>query len=257
VGDDRLAVRWMETRTQRELDLYPSIYRIASEILREAYSRNVITPGVTTTTDVEYYIMQRIDDMGLSAWFASDVDVQRCGTPGRLTEVVIREGDLIHTDYGLEYLGLCTDSQRLGYLLREGETQIPQGLLRGLAVGNRFQDIVREEMLPGRSGNEIFAHAVRRAKAEGIRPSLYTHPIGVYGHAAGPTIGLWDQQGDVPGAGEMVHHENTCYALELNVTETVPEWNAQDVGFYIEETVACTKDSVSFLDDFRDHMIVI
>ena len=256
--DSRMAIRWLETRTQREMELYPEIYRIAVDILREAYSTEVITPGVTTTTDVEYYIMQRMDDMGVWPWFSPDVDVQRRGCPGkRMSDVVIEKGDIIHTDWGIEYMGLCTDSQRLGYILRDGESEIPAGILEGLAVGNRFQDIVREKFIAGRSGNEIFFAAMEQAKAEGIRPMLYTHPIGFYGHGAGPTIGLYTDQGFIPGRGELLLHDDTCHALELNITHSIPEWDGQDVAFYMEETITFTGGKTHFNDDFRTRMIPI
>lgn len=253
-----LAVRWLETRTEKELEIYPSIYRIAMDVLREAYSLDVITPGVTTTTDVEWYIMQRIDDMGLAAWFSPDVDLQRKGGGTRMSDAVIEKGDLLHTDMGLTYLNLNTDTQRLAYVLKDGETEIPAGIMAGFRRGMRFQDIVLENYKEGLSGNEIFFNSVEQAKAEGIRPMLYTHPIGMYGHAAGPTIGLYDNQGFVPARGERKLYKNTCYALELNVTESVPEWDGQDVRFMMEETVAYTGDGCyNFMDDDRDKIIVI
>jgi len=257
VPDGTMAIRWLETRTQKEMELYPHLYRIAYDILKEAYSTDVITPGVTTTTDVEYYIMQRIDDMGLKAWFSPDVDVQRCGCPGKRMSGVIEKGDIIHTDWGIEYMGLNTDSQRLGYILRDGETEIPAGILAGIKAGNRFQDIVRENFVTGRTGNEIFTASIKQAKAEGLRPMLYTHPIGFYGHGAGPTIGLYDNQGFVPGAGEVKLYDDTCHALELNITWAVPEWDNQDVAFYMEETITYTGGKTYFNDDFREVMIKI
>ncbi len=256
--DENMAIRWLETRTKRELEIYPHIHRIAMDVLREAYSLDVITPGVTTTTDVEFYIMQRFNDMGLDAWFSPDVDVQRKGCEGkRMSATVIEKGDIIHTDWGVEYMGYHTDSQRLGYLLRDGETEIPAGILEGFCIGNRFQDIVRENMIEGKTGNEIFFAAMEQAKAEGIRPMLYTHPIGFYGHGAGPLIGLYGAQGFVPGIGERKLYGDTCYALELNVQHCIPEWDNQDVAFYMEETIMFTGGKTYFSDDFRDVMIKI
>ena len=258
VPDDSIAIRWLETRTPRELELYPVIYRIAMDVLREAYSRDVITPGVTTTTDVEWYIMQRINDMGLDAWFSPDVDLQRRGErEERMCDTVIQEGDLLHTDMGLTYLNLYTDSQRLGYVLKKGETQIPAGILKGFSRGNRFQDLVRENFVEGRTGNEIFFAATRQAKEEGIRPMLYSHPIGYYGHGAGPSVGMYDNQGFVPQHGELKLHPDTCYALELNVREPVPEWDNQDVCFMLEETITYTGGQTYFLDDDRETIIKI
>lgn len=258
VADDAMAIRWLETRSAKELELYPSIYRIAMDVLREAYSTDVITPGVTTTTDVEWYIMQRINDMGLDAWFAPDVDLQRCGGEDeRMSGVVIQKGDLLHTDMGIQYLNLHTDSQRLAYVLKDGETAIPKGILAGFATGNRFQDIVRENFVEGRTGNEIFFAAVEQAKKEGIRPMLYSHPIGYYGHGAGPDMGMYDNQGFVPLHGERKMHDHTCYALELNITQSVPEWNNQDVCFMLEETIAFADGKTSFMDNDRDKIIAI
>ena len=257
VGDENMAIRWLETRIPKELELYPAIYRIAMDVLREAYSPEVITPGVTTTTDVEYYIMQRISDMGLEAWFSPDVDVQRRGGNGRMSDVVIEKGDLLHTDMGLTYLNLNTDTQCLAYVLRDDESEIPAGLLAGFARGNRFQDIVRENYITGRTGNEIFFASMEQAKSEGLRPMLYTHPIGFYGHGAGTIIGLYDNQGFVPGRGERRLYPNTCYALELNVTEAVPEWDNQDVCFMMEETIAFTGENTWFCDEYREQIIAI
>ncbi|MEG1858232.1 MAG: M24 family metallopeptidase [Pseudoflavonifractor sp.] len=258
VPNDTIAIRWMETRTEQELDLYPAIYRIAMDVLREAYSPEVIHPGVTTTCDVEWYIMQRINDMGLNAWFSPDVDLQRRGSgEERMSGVVIQKGDLLHTDMGLTYLGLYTDTQRLAYLLQDGETELPAGLRAGFARGNRFQDIVGEQFITGRTGNEIFFAATEQARAEGIRPMLYSHPIGVYGHGAGPSMGMYDNQGFVPHHGELPLHDDTCYALELNITEPVPEWDGQDVCFMLEETIAFTDGKIHFLDEFRAEIQII
>ena len=157
---------------------------------------------------------------------------------------------------GLAYLGLYTDTQRLAYVLKDGESAVPAGILAGFARGNRFQDIVRGHFAQGRTGNEIFSASVEQAKAEGIRPMLYSHPIGYYGHGAGPSMGMYDNQGFVPLHGELKLHPDTCYALELNVTEFVPEWE-QDVCFMLEETIAYTGGETRFMDGFREEIAVI
>ena len=215
------------------------------DICEEAFSRKVITPGVTTTTEVEEWIAQEINSLGLTFWFSPHVDVQRQGLEGTAhTDLVIRHGDLLHYDVGIKYFGLCTDSQRLGYVLKEGETEVPKYLTDAFAKTSRFQDIVAEEHIVGRTGNEILKISLERAKEEGIKAMLYNHPIGFFGHSAGTVVGLWDMQGGIGLKGEFPLHVNTCYALELNTESEIAEWGGQTVRFSAEESVAFTESGV-------------
>lgn len=238
-----LATRWIEARTEEELSRYRTVYALAMNICEEAFSRKVITPGVTTTTEVEEWIAQEINRLGLTFWFSPHVDIQRKGMPGvGSCGDIIQHGDLLHYDVGITYFGLCSDSQRLGYVLREEETEVPDYLRKGLEVTNRFQDIVAQEHIAGRTGNEILKSSLERAKQEGIRAMLYCHPIGFYGHSAGTVVGLWDKQEGTGAYGDFPLHYNTCYALELNTESTVAEWDNQLVRFCAEETVSFTDD---------------
>ena len=250
---EEIAVRWIETRTPRELALYPAIYKLMMDIVDEVFSERFITPGVTTTTDVEWGIHQRVADLGLPCWFSPDVDLQRRGgTDFRMFDEVIREGDIVHCDVGLACLGLLTDTQRNVYVGRRGEREIPAGILAAYRAGCRFQDIVRGQFAAGRTGNEILAASLAQAKAEGLEAMCYCHPIGPFGHGAGPCVGLFDNQAFVPGHGECVMHDDTCYALELNVTSPIPEWGGQPACMMMEETIAFTGGGTRFMDDKRE-----
>ena len=253
VSAEEIVIRWIETRTAREMELYPMIYKLSMDVVDEVFSADFIKPGVTTTTDVEWGIMQRINDYGLPFWFAPDIDLQRKGGDDfRMSGVVIEEGDIVHCDMGLTCLGLHTDTQRNVYIGRKGETEIPAGILAAFRTGNRFQDIVRSSFAVGKTGNEIFFEAIETARAEGIQAMSYCHPIGTFGHSAGPSVGMYDNQGFVPGHGELVMHDNTCYALELNITQKVPEWNDQPVCMMLEETIGFSGGKTFFLDDKRE-----
>jgi hypothetical protein len=192
---------------------------------------------------------QRTLDLGLQAWFQPSVDIQAPGQRHDAEEKrkLILPGDLLHCDFGFYYLGLATDTQQNAYVLKRDETDSPEGLKAALAVGNRLQDIHAEAMVAGRTGNEILRAALEKAKEEGINASIYTHPIGHHGHAAGPTIGLWDRQEGVPGRGDYELFDDTCYALELNAKKEVPEWGGQEVKMALEQTVAFTGGRVVFL----------
>jgi Xaa-Pro aminopeptidase len=186
---------------------------------------------------------QRVNDLGLGTWFHTDVDAQRQGVDlSDSASVVIQRGDVLHCDFGLTALGLNTDTQHMGYVLRSGERDVPEGLKRALANSNRLQDILLAEMKPGRSGNEVLAAALAVMRAAGIDGTIYTHPIGDRGHGAGPLIGLWDHQEGVPGRGDVLLIPGTWFSIELQATTPLPEWNNQPVRSAQEEEAELSAD---------------
>ena len=257
VSAERLAVGWLERRIPEELEVYPHIAAIAHAIIAEAFSPKVITPGVTKTEDVEWWMWERVRDLGLQTWFNPSISIQRPKSSPDKDSGVIHRGDLLHCDFGITYLKLNTDTQQMAYVLREGEQDAPQGLKDALAQGNRLQDILIGEMKEGLTGNQILAAALKKAKDEGLKPSIYTHPLGTHGHAAGPTIGLWDKQGGVPGAGDYPVWNYTVYSIELNVLAAVPEWGPQDVQIALEQDAAFTKSGARFLDQRQTKLHLI
>jgi hypothetical protein len=253
VGAQDLVVRWLETRTARELEVYPQIVAMARAVVTEAFSDKVITPGVTTTDDVAWYIRQRYADLGLPIWFMPYVNVQRPGLKCEAAtafcgdEGVIQRGDVLHTDVGITYLRLNTDTQEMGYVLQLGETDVPEGLKKALAVGNRWQDLLTGAFVTGRSGNEILAATRSAAESEKILSTTYTHPLGFFGHAPGTVVGYWDNQGPTRVLGEWKLRPNTAYAIEGNVKVPVPEWNGQLVQIKLEQSAVFDGKSVRYL----------
>jgi Xaa-Pro aminopeptidase len=246
---ERLALRWLERRSPEELEVYPHIVAIAHGIIAEAFSRAVITPGVTTTDDVVWWMRERSRQLGLTNWFQPSVDIQRPKDSPFKDSPVVHRGDLLHCDFGITYLKLCTDTQQMAYVLKEGETDAPKGLRDAMAQGNRLQDIHLAEMKTGRTGNEILLAALARAKGEGLKPSIYSHPLGTHGHAAGPTIGLWDKQDGVAGWGDFPLFEDTVHSIELNIRANVPEWGSQEVRIALEQDAAFTRTGASFIHE--------
>jgi len=256
-GAERLAVGWLERRLPEEIEVYHHIAAIAHAIIAEAFSSAVITPGITTTSDVEWWMWEKVRALGQTTWFDPGISIQRPKESPYKDSPVIHRGDLLHCDFGINYLKLDTDTQQHAYVLRAGETDAPRGLKEALAQGNRLQDILLGEMKEGLTGNQVLAAALKGAKDEGLRPSIYTHPLGVHGHAAGPTIGLWDKQGGVPGPGDYPLFADTVYSIELNVKAAVPEWDGQDVQIALEQDAAFTRSGSFFLDRRQTELILI
>jgi Xaa-Pro aminopeptidase len=253
VPAESLVVRWLETRSAAELEVYPQIVSMARAVIAEAFSNRVITPGVTTTQDVAWHIRERFESLGLPIWFFPDVNLQRAGAAcGRDAPFcgesgTIQRGDVLHTDVGICYLKLCTDTQEMGYVLRTGEREVPEGLKAALRTGNRWQDLLSAEFKTGRSGNEVRERVIAASAKAGIVSSVYTHPLGFFGHAPGPTIGMWDNQGPTPGQGDWPLHPSTVYAIEGNIKQQLPEWAGQWVQIKLEQDALFDGERVTYL----------
>jgi len=265
VSAEDLAVAWIETRTLREMVIYSSLVEITREIIQEAFSTKVIEPGVTTTDDVVWWMRQKVTEMGLETWFHPTVDIQRSNQDlvdhitafsDKKGSDVILPGDLVHCDFGITYLRLNTDCQQMAYVLKEGETTAPEYLQKAFDKGNQLQDILTSNFETGRTGNEILSKSLEEAKKEGLKASIYTHPLGLYGHSAGPTIGMWDQQGGVPGTGDYTLYENTVYAIELNTEVEVPEWD-KDIRIMLEEAGFWGENGFRYVNGRQNELILI
>ncbi len=243
VSAQKLATAWIETRTSQEMEIYKQIVTITKQIINEAFSTSVIKIGETTTTDLEWWMRQKVTDLGLETWFHPSIDIQRSSEingdhlrsfSNRPSENIIQRGDLLHCDFGITYLRLNSDCQQMAYILNDNEKDVPYYLKEAFKDANQLQDILTSNFLHGNSGNEILLNSLKEAKKKGLRPSIYTHPLGTYGHSSGPTIGMWDSQGGVVGTGDYPLNYNTVYAIELNNTSYINEWG-RDIRIMLEE----------------------
>jgi len=232
------------SRLPEEEAFYRRMQDLVWSLTTKMFSRSVITPGKTRTSDLVWWWRQRVNDLGLGTWFHPSIDVQRKGATSAEIgdDPIIQPGDLLHCDVGITVARLNTDTQHDAYVLRPGETDAPEGLRRALANSNALQDIVMDEIRPGRTGNEILMAARARMKAKDIDGSIYSHPIGLHGHGAGPLIGLWDYQDGVPGRGDANVIPSMWFSIELQATTPVPEWGGQPVRMAQEEDAVIGAD---------------
>jgi hypothetical protein len=254
VSSQPLAVSWLETRTAKEMEYYPILLQMTHAIIKEGFSNKVINVNHTTTTDLEWWFRQKLNDMGLSTWFHPSVEIQRRVSNSK--DEVIHQGDFLHVDFGISYLRLNSDVQEQAYVLLPTEKEVPSDLQAAFAKTNRLQDLLTNSFGVGKSGNEILATALRNAKAEGINPSIYTHPIGYHGHAAGPTIGMWDMQNGVTGSGDYKMRSSTCYSIELNAMHALKGWDVP-VRVALEQNGFFDGSTFKFIDDRQYKVIPI
>lgn len=241
VSAEKVAVGWLETRIPEEIEVYKDVMDIAYGIISEGFSSDVVTAGETSTTDLEWWFRQRVSDLGLGTWFHTSIEVER--SDRSLADIerlsldpeILHKGDHVHIDFGISYLDLQTDTQQNAYILRDGETDVPAALKTALKSGNELQDILTNNFQVGRTGNEILRRTREESIARGIGPIIYTHPIGLHGHAAGTTIGMWDKQEGVPGTGDYPMQANTAYSIELTALVEIPQWSREPMRMKLEE----------------------
>jgi Xaa-Pro aminopeptidase len=232
VHTEDLALDYLDVRLPEMLPLYARLAEVTRWLIERALSAEVISPGRTTDQDVAWWLRERAARLGLAVWFHPSVRVQQSReekAAGSEEPVTIGRGDVLDVDFGITALRLNTDMQRMAYVLRDGESAPPPGIVAALRNANRLQDIFLARLKPGRTGNQVLAEALAAMRAEGIRGFIFGHPIGDHGHGAGPLIGTWDRQEGVPGLGSTAVRPNTWFSLELLAATPVPEWGGREL----------------------------
>tara|TARA_B110000914_G_scaffold198252_1_gene188522 strand:- start:290 stop:1594 length:1305 start_codon:yes stop_codon:yes gene_type:complete len=262
VSAEKLGIRWIETRTEKEKNIYTQLINITHNIIKEAFSTNVIKPGTTTTEDVVWWMRERVLDLNLKTWFHPTIDVQRntesdlYAFDGKSKYDIIQPGDLVHCDFGITYLTLNTDCQQIAYVLKTGEENAPKFLTNALKEANRLQDIFTNQFGLDKTGNQILKTSLNLAIKEGLNPQIYTHPLGTFGHSAGTTLGMWDSQNGVSFNGDVPMNFDTVYAIELNNKTYIEEWK-KEVRIMLEEAGIFEKNGFRYVNGRQENIILI
>jgi Xaa-Pro aminopeptidase len=248
-----LIVEYMDTRLPEELEHYRTAVTVTDILTQRAFSNEVITPGKTTVGDVRFWFLQQVNNLGLDVWFQADLRVQRQNTETRKTltflevaeeSTVIKRGDVIHIDCGINYLGLSTDWQKMAYVLREGEKDAPEGLKKALTNTNRLQDALFTHIKPGAKGFEVYEATMADMKQAGIEAMIYSHSVGNQGHALGASIDFRRPAAGAPP--EPPFREGSYTSIELNTSTPVAEWGGQKVTIMMEDDAYLTKDGMKW-----------
>jgi len=259
-----LIVEYMDTRLPEELETYRTAVALTDVLTRRAFSNEVIKPGKTTVGDVRWWWLQQVNNLGLDVWFQPDLRIQRqnqeTGKTLQFLSVaeeseVIKRGDVIHIDCGLNYMGLSTDWQKMGYVLREGEKDVPEGLKKALTNTNRLQDALFTHIKPGAKGFEVYDATMADMKKLGIEAMIYSHSIGNQGHALGASIDFRRPTTGVPF--EPPFREGSYTSIELNTSTPVSEWGGQKVTIMMEDDAYLTKDGMKWFRPRQTEFYVI
>ena len=256
-----LIEEYCDTRLPEERPYYTTLVALTDEITKKGMSNAVITPGKTTVGDVRRYFYDAMWKAGVRTWFQPDLRVQRQavandssrGFVGVAPEsTVIRAGDVVHVDFGISAMGFDTDWQKMAYILRPGETDVPAGLKAALKNTNALQDaLTKNHSRPGRTSAEVYDATMAEMKDKGIEARIYSHPIGNQGHGLGAAIDFRSAQRN-PAVLAKTLRKGSYISIELSTSTPVKEWNGQKVTVMGEDDAYLTDDGWVFFRPRQD-----
>ncbi len=265
VPAEPLVEEFLDTRIPEEMPHYRLLVEWTDFLARRALSNEVITPGRTTVGDVRRWLITQSHAAGLVPWFQPDLRVQRQSQKSEASRgflavakeaVVIEPGDVVHLDFGLNYMGLASDWQKMAYVLRDGETDVPAGLKRAMANTNALQDALARLSRPGKPAGQVHDEVMAEMKAKGIAAQIYSHPLGNQGHALGASIDMRSAVRD-PKMPSKTLRKDSYLAMELNTRTAIPEWNGQDLTVMAEDPVYLTDHGWKFFRPRQESFYVI
>jgi Xaa-Pro dipeptidase len=250
VPAENLIEEYSDTRIPEEFDTYTEMVKVTEILAKRALSGEVIKPGTTTVGDVRRWLYDQLGARDLTTWFQPDLRVQRNGMTNNTSrgflavapeEIVIQKGDVVHLDFGITYMGLNTDWQKMTYVLRDGEKDVPTGLKKALANTNALQDSICRNAKPGKLAGDVYNDVMADMQKQGIEAKVYSHPLGFQGHALGAPIDYRAAQRAQTMPPRPLR-DGSYISIELNSATAVPEWGGQKV-FIMEEDPAYLTDS--------------
>jgi Xaa-Pro dipeptidase len=248
-----LIEEYLDTRLPDEKPHYTTAVALTEHLVKRALSSEVITPGKTTVGEVRRWLYDALGAHGVTTWFQPDLRVQRRGVTSPTSRgflavaperMVIERGDVVHVDFGITYMGLDSDWQKMAYVLREGEQDVPDGLKRAMRNTNTLQDaLMRRHSRPGRLAGDVYLDTMAEMGEQKIEAMIYSHPVGAQGHGLGASIDFRaSQRQDIAQQAQKRLRAGSYISIELNTGTPVPEWDGQKV-FVMMEDVAFLEDT--------------
>ena len=254
VGAEALIEDYLDTRIPEEFPHFEALVHLTEVLARRALSNEAITPGRTTVGELRRFLFDALWAHGVGTWFQPDFRVQRAGTVGGTSRgflavskenTVVQRGDVLHLDFGISYMGFDSDWQKLAYVLREGEKDVPAGLKLGLRNTNVLQDVLMNTARPGRPAGEIYAETMAEMEKRGIEAMIYSHPLGNHGHGLGPSIDFRSKENGSEKEPRPLR-PHSWISIELNTALAIPEWDGQKVFFMEEDPAYLTDEGYRF-----------
>ncbi len=262
-----LTQEYLDTRIPEEMEHYRTAVKVTEAIVKRALSNEVITPGKTTVGDVRRALFDMLWAAGVRTWFQPDLRVQRATgdvatSRGFLAVApegtVIERGDVVHIDFGISYMGFDTDWQKMGYVLKPGEKDVPAGIKQAMANSNTLQDaLMKRHSRAGRTGGAVFNATMAEMKERGIEAMIYSHPIGAQGHGLGASIDFRSALRSDTTAQNSRLRSGSYISIELNTATAIPEWGGKKLFVMFEDDAHLTENGFVFFRPRQEQFYII
>lgn len=269
VSAERLVSDFRATRTAAELAAFAEAGELSRAIAERAFSNEVITPGITTLEDVAWWMMDQLLARGLESSFdmPSVYITGPSGIEAVSTERSIQRGDLLTLDWGVGYLDFYTDMKRIAYVLREGETRVPESLQRAFDQGLKARAIMKRTIRAAPTAQEALDRTWQALEEAGFnripfnQPSddpevtdlvIGPHSVGNWGHGLGPSLAFFN-----PTRLTYELRPGTLISVELFAYTALPEWGGAKVRIALEDDGVVTEDGVEWLYPVNRRILLI
>jgi len=204
VSSENIVAALRGRKSQIEVDFIKEAIRETLIIFNEV--TDFIEVG-KSEIDVANFVKSKVNQRGFEmAW-----DEEHCpavftgpdtaGAHAGPTNKKIAKGHVINMDFGIKYNGYCSDLQRTWYVLKDGETEAPEEVMKGFNVIKDSIKMASDFMKPGKLAWEVDNVARSYIVSNGYEeyPHGLGHQVGRVAHDGGAMMGpRWERYGNSP-----------------------------------------------------------
>ncbi|MGD9345342.1 MAG: M24 family metallopeptidase [Candidatus Aminicenantes bacterium] len=267
VSAEKLISDFRSQRVAGEIIEFAQIANITRRLIERALSNEVITPGKTTMNDVCRWLEEQQKAHGVErGWHPTVFLSPPDGIEIANTDHVIQRGDVLQIDYGLGQNNFFTDLKRFSYVLKGGETEIPDWVRKAFDNSRIIRELIRENVRSGKTGREqldnlkrlveesgfVYTEEEHPSDVEGIEVNIGMHSAGNLGHDVGGS--LFEI---FPLRTTYEIRPNSLIAFEFIVFTPAEEWGGNKVPVCIEENALITDRGIEWIHPPQEKVLVI
>lgn len=269
VSAEKLTSDFRSRRVASEIAAFAEAGELSYQIAEKALSNTVITPGLTTLEDVAWWMMEELHkhNLGTSFGMPSVYITGPDGIEATSSDRIIQRGDILMIDWGVGLMNFYTDMKRVAYVLKEGETEVPQSFRYAYEQGLKARQVITQTIKPGITAKAAEQEIHKALNAAGFsamttfnQPSsadvtdvmIGCHSVGNWGHGIGPSIAFFN-----PVRLTYELKPTNLLSIELFAYTKIPEWGGKKLRIPLEDDAVVTDRGIEWLYPVNRKILVI